>query len=41
MTSIERTAYSRFGRVITARELDALGPLPDEIQVGQGVKPLG
>ena len=32
MTSIERTAYPRFGRVITARELDALGPLLDEIQ---------
>jgi hypothetical protein len=32
MTSIERTAYPRFGRVITARELDALGPLPDEIE---------
>ena len=31
MTSIERTAYPRFGRVLTARELDALGPLPDEI----------
>ena len=32
MTSIERTAYPRFGWVITARELDTLGPLPDEIQ---------
>jgi TnpA family transposase len=32
MTSIERTAYPRFGRVLTARELDALGPLPDEIE---------
>ena len=29
--AIERTADRRFGRVITARELDALGPLPEEI----------
>ena len=32
MTSIERTAYPRFGRVVTARELDALSPQPDEIE---------
>jgi hypothetical protein len=32
MTSIARTAYPRFGRVITARELDALSPLPEEIE---------
>ena len=32
MTSIERTAYPRFGRVMTARELDALSPLPEEIE---------
>ncbi len=32
MTSIERTAYPRFGRVVSARELDALSPLPDEIE---------
>ena len=31
MTSIERTAYPRFGRVVTARELDGFSPLPDEI----------
>ena len=31
MTSIERTAYPRFGRVITARELEALSPSPEEI----------
>ena len=32
MTSIERTAFPRYGRVVTARELDALSPLPDEVQ---------
>ena len=32
MTSIERTAYPRFGRVVTARELEVLTPPPDEIQ---------
>ena len=32
MTSIERTAYPRFGRVATARELDALSPPPDEVE---------
>jgi hypothetical protein len=32
VTSIERTAYPRFGRVVTARELEALSPLPDEIE---------
>ncbi len=31
MTSIERTAYPRFGRVVTARELTALSPPPDEV----------
>jgi len=31
MTSIERTAYPRFGRVVTARELAALSPSPDEV----------
>ena len=32
MTSIERTAYPRFGREVSARELDGLSPLPDEIE---------
>ena len=32
MTSIERTAYPHFGRVVTARELDKLSPQPDEIE---------
>jgi hypothetical protein len=32
MTSIERTAYPRFGRVVPARELNGLSPLPDEIE---------
>jgi hypothetical protein len=32
MTSIERTAYPRFGRVVTARELDGMSPLPEEIE---------
>jgi hypothetical protein len=32
VTSIERTAYPRFGRVVTARELDALSPSPGEIE---------
>jgi len=32
VTSIERTAYPRFGRVVTARELDVLHPLVDEIR---------
>jgi hypothetical protein len=31
VSSIERTAYPRFGRVVSAGELDALCPLPDEI----------
>lgn len=31
MTSIERTAYPRFGRVVTARELTALSPSPNEV----------
>lgn len=31
MTSIARTAYSRFGRVMTARELEALSPSREEI----------
>lgn len=31
MTSIERTAYPRFGRVVTARELAALSPSPDDV----------
>ncbi|MGO9974726.1 MAG: DUF4158 domain-containing protein [Solirubrobacteraceae bacterium] len=32
MTSIERTAYPRFGRVVPAQELDGLSPLPDEVE---------
>ena len=32
MTSIERTAYPGLGRVVSVRELDALSPLPDEIE---------
>jgi len=31
MTSIERTAYPRFGRLVTARELLELGLTPDEV----------
>ncbi len=31
MTSIERTAYPRFGRLVTARELVELAPTPDEV----------
>ncbi len=30
MTSFERTAYPRFGRLVTARELAGLSPAPDE-----------
>ena len=36
MTSIERTAYPRFGRMVPARELDGLSPLPDEIEWARG-----
>jgi TnpA family transposase len=32
VTSIERTAYPRFGRVVSAGELDALCPLADEVE---------
>ena len=32
MTSIEWTVYPRFGRAVTARELDGLSPLPAEIE---------
>ncbi len=31
MTSIERTAYPRFGRVVTARELAGLSPTGDQV----------
>jgi len=31
MTSIEQTAYPRFGRLVTARELVELSPIPDEV----------
>jgi hypothetical protein len=31
MTSIERTAYPRFRRLVTARELVELTPTPDEV----------
>lgn len=31
MTSIERTAYPRFGRLVSGRELAGLSPLADEI----------
>jgi hypothetical protein len=41
VTSIERTAYPRFGRVVSAGELDALCPLGDEVEWGQAAKPLG
>ena len=36
MTSIERTAYPRFGRVVSARELAGFSPLPDEIAWARG-----
>jgi hypothetical protein len=32
VTSIERTAYPRFGRVVPARELEGLSPLPEEVE---------
>jgi hypothetical protein len=32
VTSIERTAYPRFGRLVTARELDGLAPLAEETE---------
>ena len=35
MTSIERTAYPRFGRVVSARELEGFSPL-DEIAWARG-----
>ncbi len=31
MTAIERTAYTRFGRLVTARKLAALSPASDEV----------
>ena len=31
MTSIERTAYPRFRRLVTARELVEVTPTPDEV----------
>ena len=31
MTSIERTAYPRFRRLVTAREVVELTPTPDEV----------
>ncbi|MDQ6836937.1 MAG: DUF4158 domain-containing protein [Actinomycetota bacterium] len=31
MTSIERTAYPRFGRLVTARELTAMSPTPGDV----------
>ena len=31
MTSIERTAYPRFGRLVTARELTGMSPSADEV----------
>jgi len=31
MTSIERTAYPRFGRLVSARELGGLSPSADEV----------
>jgi hypothetical protein len=36
MTSIERTAYPRFGRLVTARELVELSPTPDEVTWAKG-----
>ena len=39
MTSIERTPYPRFGRVVLAGELDALCPLADEVD-GPGGLPV-
>ncbi len=36
MTSIERTAYPRFGRLVTARELVTLSPTPDEAAWARG-----
>ncbi len=32
MTSIERTAYPRFGRLVTARESDGLVPVAEEVE---------
>ena len=37
MTSIERTAYPRFGRLVTARELDGLAPLAEEADWAKAV----
>ncbi len=37
MTSIERTAYPRFGRLVTARELGELSPTPDEVAWARGL----
>ncbi len=31
MTSIERTAYPRFGRLVSARELTGMSPSADEV----------
>jgi len=31
MTSIERTAYPRFGHLVSARELTGLSPSTDEV----------
>jgi hypothetical protein len=37
VTSIDRTAYPRFGRVLTARELDGLAPVVDEVRWARAV----
>jgi hypothetical protein len=37
VTSTERTAYPRFGRLVTARELDGLAPLAEEADWAKAV----
>jgi hypothetical protein len=37
VTSIERTAYPRFGRLVSARELDGLTPLAEEVEWASAV----
>lgn len=41
MTSIERTAYPRFGRLVTARELDGLAPVAEEVEWARAVSRSG
>jgi len=39
MASIERTAYPRFRRVVTALELASLSPTEDEVVMSVALKP--